>query len=197
LENPLDKLIAELGRLPGIGHKSAERLAYFIFKSPILYAENLAQAILDAKGKMVTCSTCFSLSEEKECKLCNDPKRNNQIICVVEEPKDVFQFERIGNYQGQYHVLQGTLSPSDDIGPKELRIAELEIRVKEKQVQEIILALNPSIKGDATAHYISERLKSTGVLVTKLASGIPIGANLEFVDNITLETAMKERRKAE
>lgn len=191
---PVARLIDELGRLPGVGPKSASRLAYFLLRAPREQALGLAEAILEVKERIVLCSRCFNITETDPCALCQDPGRDHSIICVVEEPLDVLALERTGEFRGLYHVLHGAISPVDGIGPDKLRIRELIERVGAERPNEVILALNPNIEGDATAMYIARQLVPLGVSVSRPASGLPVGGDLEYADEITLGRALAGRR---
>jgi len=188
----LEKLIAELSKLPGVGRKSAQRMAFYLLKQSDEDVENLARAIIDVKQKTRACSVCFNLTEEDPCPICRDPSRDQSVICVVEEPHDILAIEKLGQYRGLYHVLGGVLSPLDDIGPEDLHIRELLERCKHN-VEEVIVATNPSIEGEATAIYISKLLKPMGIKITRIARGIPAGSDLEFVDEVTLLRALEGR----
>lgn len=188
----LEKLIAELSKLPGIGRKSAQRMAFYILKQSEEDVEKLAQAILDVKQKTRACSVCFNLTEEDPCPICQDPSRDRRTICVVEEPHDILAIEKLGQYRGLYHVLGGVLSPLDNIGPEDLHVRELLERCKQG-VEEVIIATNPSIEGEATAIYLSKLLKPMGIKITRIARGIPAGSDLEFVDEVTLLRALEGR----
>lgn len=191
---PVSRLIDELGRLPGIGPKSASRLAYHLLRAPREQALSLAEAILELKERVVLCSTCFNITEVDPCALCQDPARDRGIICVVEEPLDALALERTGEYRGLYHILHGAISPVDGVGPDKLRIRELLERVDRERPQEVILATNPNIEGDATAMYIARQLVSKGVAISRPASGLPVGGDLEYADEITLGRALVGRR---
>jgi recombination protein RecR len=191
---PVARLVDELGRLPGVGPKSASRLAYFLLRAPREQALRLAEAILEVKERIVLCSRCFNITEADPCALCQDPGRDQSIICVVEEPLDVLALERTGEYRGLYHVLHGAISPVDGIGPDKLRIRELIDRVAGERPSEVILAMNPNIEGDATAMYIARQLVSMGVSVSRPASGLPVGGDLEYADEVTLGRALAGRR---
>jgi recombination protein RecR len=193
-QDPVSKLIYELSKLPGIGEKTATRLAYFILKQDESYSSSLADAVLGAKKKIRLCSQCFTFTDTDPCRLCSNPARQSGIICVVERPSDVFSIEQAGAFRGHYHVLHGLLSPLDGIGPDELKIRELLGRLsRENTVQEIILATNPSVEGEATALYLGRLIKPLGIRVTKLASGLPVGGMLEFTDKQTIGRAMENR----
>ena len=191
---PVARLIDELAKLPGIGPKTASRLAYFILRSGREEAIGLAEAILEVKERVVLCSTCFNITEQNPCAICTDQQRDHRQICVVEEPLDVLALERTGEYHGLYHVLHGAISPVDGIGPDRLRIRELVARVKAEPPEEIILAMNPNIEGDATAMYLARQLTPLGVTVTRPASGLPVGGDLEYADEVTLGRALNGRR---
>jgi recombination protein RecR len=191
--NPLSKLIFELSKLPGIGEKSATRLAYYILNQDESYSESLAQALREAKTKLRTCSECFNFSELERCETCADSKRDQAVICIVERPSDVIPLERTGAYRGVYHVLHGLLSPLDGIGPENLRMKELFVRLKDKEVREVIFALNPSVEGEATTLYLSRLLRPIGVKVSQVAYGIPFGGTIEFTDRQTLGKALENR----
>jgi len=188
----LEALIEEFAQLPGIGRKSAQRLALFILKQPKPDVERFAAALLGVKEKIHYCSICWNITEQDPCVICADPKRDRSIICVVETPSDVIAIERTNEYRGLYHVLGGALSPLDGVGPEDLRIKELLSRIDES-VQEVILALNPTVEGEATALYLTKLLKPLGVKVTRLARGIPIGGSLEYADEATLSRALEGR----
>ena len=191
---PVAKLIDELGRLPGVGPKSASRLAYYLLRAPREQALSLAEAILEVKERIVLCSRCFNITESNPCAICQDADRDQRMICVVEEPLDVLALDRTGEFKGLYHVLHGAISPVDGIGPDKLRIRELLERVDRERPEEVILAMNPNIEGDATAMYIARQLVSTGVSISRPASGLPVGGDLEYADEITLGRALVGRR---
>jgi len=188
-------LIASLRRLPGIGEKSATRLAFFLLSAPDARVEELADAIARLKKEVVLCEECFDLTGASPCSLCRDPKRDATTVCVVEEPADRAAVDRSGSFTGLYHVLGGALSPIDGIGPDQLRIAELLRRVERRGVREVILATNPNAEGDATAHYLAERLRPMGVRVTRIASGMPLGGDLEYADQVTIGRSLQNRRE--
>lgn len=191
---PIARLIEELAKLPGIGPKTASRLAYHLLRSPREEALALAQAIVEVKERVQLCSRCFNLTDVDPCPICSDPTRDQQTICVVEDPLDVLALERTGAYHGLYHVLHGVISPVDGIGPERLRIRELVQRVRDECPTEVILALNPNIEGDATAMYLARQLIPLGVTVTRPASGLPVGGDLEYADEVTLGRALAGRR---
>jgi recombination protein RecR len=191
--NPLSKLVFELSKLPGIGEKSATRLAYYILNQDESFSTGLAQALIDAKTKLKYCNSCFNFSETEKCEICEDPKRDQLQICVVERPSDVTPIERTGSYRGVYHVLHGLLSPLDGVGPEDLKMRELFLRLKESEVKEVIFALNPSVEGEATTLYLSRLLKPIGIKVSQVAYGIPFGGTIEFTDRQTLGQALENR----
>ncbi|MBX6754445.1 recombination mediator RecR [Thermorudis peleae] len=191
---PVARLIDELAKLPGIGPKTASRLAYHILRGSREEALALAQAIMEVKERVSLCSVCFNITDVDPCAICQDPQRERSVICVVEDPLDVLALERTGEYHGLYHVLHGAISPVDGIGPDQLKIRELIARVQQERPQEVILALNPNIEGDATAMYLARQLIPLGVLVTRPASGLPAGGDLEYADEVTLGRALAGRR---
>jgi recombination protein RecR len=191
---PVAKLIDEFAKLPGVGPKTASRLAYFILRGSREEALGLAEAIVEVKERIVLCSSCFNITEQDPCAICADSQRDRATICVVEEPLDVVALDRTGEYHGLYHVLHGAISPVDGIGPDRLRIRELLARVRAAQPEEVILATNPNIEGDATAMYIARQLVPLGVTVTRPASGLPVGGDLEYADEVTLGRALAGRR---
>ena len=191
---PINTLCAQLAKLPGVGSKSAQRLAYFILDMPASSAKELAEAIIRAKDTVRYCPICGNYTDVEPCAICTDEKRSDDVICVVEDPKEVFAMEKLREYRGRYHVLHGAISPTDGIGPGDIRIKELIERVAKGSVHEVILATNPDVKGEATASYIARILKPKGVRVTRIAHGVPIGGNLEYVDEMTLLKAVEGRR---
>ncbi|MBA2452783.1 MAG: recombination protein RecR [Chloroflexia bacterium] len=191
---PVARLIDELARLPGIGPKTASRLAYYVLRAPREQALSLADAILEVKEKVILCSRCFNITDTDPCAICRDHDREQGIICVVEEPLDVLALERTGEYRGLYHVLHGAISPVDGVGPDKLRIRELIERVAEQHPREVILATNPNIEGDATAMYVARQLAPSGVSVSRPASGLPVGGDIEYADEVTLGRALSGRR---
>jgi recombination protein RecR len=193
---PVDRLINELGKLPGIGRRTAQRLAFYILRSDDAEAFALADALREVKEAIGLCERCFNLAEGDLCRICSTPSRQQSVICVVEEPQDVIPIERTGEYRGLYHVLGGALSPIDGIDPEDLKIAELVARVGDETVQEIVIATNPTTTGEATAHHIAERVRAErpGLSLTRLASGLPVGADLEHADEVTLGRAFSGRR---
>lgn len=192
---PVENLIEELRKLPGIGPKSAQRIAFYLLKVPRKEALKLAQAIAEAKDRVKFCQICFNVTERDICEICSNSKRDSSAICVVEEPMDIVAIERTNEYKGLYHVLGGAISPIENIGPSEIRIKELLARVKEGQVTEVIVATNPNIEGETTAMYISRILSPLQIKVTRLASGLPVGGDLEYADELTLGKALAGRRE--
>ena len=191
---PIERLVAGLKRLPGIGEKSATRLAFYLLGAPNAAVEELADAIGRLQQDTVLCEQCFDLTDASPCAVCCDDKRDPAVLCVVEEPADLAAIERSRRFQGRYHVLGGALSPIDGIGPGDLRIAELEERVRREDVREVILATNPNAEGDATAHFICERLQPSGVRLTRIAYGMPLGGDLEYADHVTIGLSLDNRR---
>ena len=194
-EGPIQELIDELNRLPGIGPKSAQRLAFYIVKTQSQDARRLADAITRAKERVRFCRECYGVAEGELCRLCADPTRDVSVVCVVEEPKDVSAVEKAGVVKGRYHVLGGAISPMQGIGPDDLRVQELLDRVSRNGVAEVILATNPNLEGNATAMYVAGLLKPLGIRVTRLASGLPVGGDLEYDDEVTLGQALEGRRE--
>jgi recombination protein RecR len=194
-EGPIQDLIDELSRLPGIGPKSAQRLAFHLVKSPPDDAKRLAEAIVQAKERIYFCRECGNVAEGELCRICRDEGRDRTVLCVVEEPKDVSTIEKAGVIKGRYHVLGGAISPLDGIGPEDLRTKELLERVERDSVTEVIIATNPNLEGNATAMYVSALLKPAGVRVTRLASGLPVGGDLEYAEEVTLSQALEGRRE--
>ncbi|MDD3866428.1 MAG: recombination protein RecR [Clostridia bacterium] len=193
---PIAKLIAELGRLPGIGSKSAQRLAFYLLGQPEEQVRNLAEAILDARTSTRLCSVCCNLTDQDPCQICQSPGRDHSTICVVEQPRDVSAMERIHEYKGLYHVLHGVISPMQNIGPDQIKLRELLARLRsDDHVSEVILATNSTVEGEATAMYISRLLKPAGIKTTRLAHGLPVGSDLEYADEVTLARAMEGRRE--
>ena len=191
----LQRLLDELGRLPGIGPKSAQRIAYHILGADAEEARRLAHAILDVKDQVHFCPVCFSYATRELCDVCDDPSRDRSRICVVSEPRDVSAIERTGSYHGLYHVLGGVISPMDKIGPEQLHVKELLERLASGEVQEVILATNPDVEGETTATYLSRIIRPLGVRVSRLASGLPVGGDLEYADEVTLGRAIEARRE--
>ena len=192
---PLAELIAELERLPGVGPKSAQRLAYHLLRVTDDEARRLAESILNAKQRLRFCAVCQNISESEVCEICGDPRRDKSLVCVVAEPRDIAAMERIHEYRGQYHVLHGLLSPMDGVGPEQLRLKELLGRLGSGEVEEIILATNPTIEGDATALYLAKLLKPIVGRVSRLAHGMPVGGELDYADSATLLSALEYRRE--
>ncbi len=192
---PVAKLIEEFEKLPGIGHKSAQRLAFHVLNLTVEKSEALANAIKDAKLKTRYCSICYNLTEADPCNICSDVKRDQGTICVVEDPRDVVALERVREFKGIYHVLHGAISPMEGIGPEDIKIRELLQRIREADIHEVILATNPNVEGEATAMYISKLLKPAGIRTTRIAHGIPVGGDLEYADEVTLAKAMEGRRE--
>lgn len=192
---PLARLIEEFYKLPGIGPKSAQRLAYYLLRMPAAEAHSLAQAILEVKERVVLCSACQNVTESDPCRVCSSLERDRTVICVVEEPLDILSIERSGSYKGRYHVLHGAISPMDGIGPEDLKIAELLGRMRSGEITEVILATNPNLEGNATAMYVAAVLKPQGVKVSRLASGLPVGGDLEYADEVTVSQALEGRRE--
>jgi recombination protein RecR len=191
---PVQALIDELGRLPGIGPKSAQRIAFHLLKVPVEDATRLATAIREAKEKVRFCERCFNVSEGALCGFCSDDRRDSSIICVVEESRDIVAVERTGEYRGRYHVLLGAMSPLEGIGPEQLKIRELLARLGPEGVEEVIVCTNPNTEGEVTAMYLARMLKPLGLKVTRIASGLPVGGDLEYADELTLGRALEGRR---
>lgn len=192
---PVQDLIDELGKLPGIGPKSAQRIAFHLLKLSKQDAGRLAVAITEAKDRVAFCERCFNIAEGDECGICGDGRRDPTVLCVVEEPKDIVAVERTGEFHGRYHVLQGSISPIEGIGPDQLKVKELVARLEPENVQEVILCTDPDIEGEATAMYLSRLLKPLGLKVTRIASGLPAGGELEYADELTLGRALEGRRE--
>lgn len=191
---PLDRLTEQFERLPGIGHKTAARLAYYLISRPEQEVYEFSTALLEAKKNICYCKCCQNLTDSELCAVCTDTARDRSVICVVEDPRDVMAFERTREYNGLYHVLHGVISPMDGIGPDSLRIKELMARLSGNEVQELIMATNPTVEGEATASYISRLVHPMGITVTRLAYGIPVGGDLEYADEVTLSRALEGRR---
>ncbi len=192
---PLSNLISELSKLPGIGGKTAQRLAFHILSLSDAQAQGLADAIVSAKKNMRYCSVCGNLTDTDPCPICSDSSRDRSVICVVESPRDVFAMERIREFGGLYHVLNGVISPMDGIGPEDINLRSLILRLQNEDVKELILATNPNIEGEATAMYIARLVKPAGIKVTRIAHGIPVGGDLEYADEVTLSKALEGRRE--
>ncbi|MBO5364375.1 MAG: recombination protein RecR [Clostridia bacterium] len=190
---PLQNLIEEFEKLPGIGSKTAQRLAFFVLNQPKEKAEKFANAIVEAKKSLCYCAECQNLSDKETCSICSNPTRDHSVICVMESPKDVLQMERTNEFKGVYHVLHGAIAPMDNVGPDDIKIKELMARIAAGDVQEVIMATNPNIEGETTAMYISKLIKPFGIKVTRIAHGVPVGGELEFADEITLSKALQWR----
>jgi recombination protein RecR len=195
LAKPIDHLIEALTRFPGIGRKTASRLAFHILRSSPSEAQELARAILDVKEKIHLCSVCFNLTDEDLCRICKDGNRNREVLCVVEGPNDLIAFENTGAFNGRYHVLHGALSPLEGVSPEDIKIKELMERLQREEVKEVILATNPTVEGGATALYLTELIKPLGMKVTRIAYGIPMGGEIEYADGMTLSKALEGRRE--
>ncbi len=191
---PVVRLIEELCKLPGIGPKTAQRLTFFLLRSPSEQALSLARAIIEVKEKIIFCSQCYNITESDPCRICADPTRDASQVCVVEEPLDILALERTRSYRGLYHVLHGAISPMDGIGPDDLKVRELLARLKGDTVREVILATNPNLEGEATGMYLARLIAPLGVKVTRLARGLPVGGDLEYADEITLTRAIEGRQ---
>ncbi|MGI9023588.1 MAG: recombination mediator RecR [Acidimicrobiales bacterium] len=194
---PVQTLIDELGRLPGVGPKSAQRIAFHLLKLPMDDALRLARSITEAKERVSFCQRCFNVCEGEECGICLDTRRDATLVCVVEEPRDVVAVEKTQEFKGRYHVLQGAISPLEGIGPDQLRVKELLARIRIEEIAEVILCTNPNIEGEATAMYLARLLKPLGVRTTRIASGLPVGGDLEYADELTLGRALEGRRDLE
>jgi len=192
---PVARLIDALQRLPGIGPKTAQRLTFYMLKRPPDEVRELGDALLAVKEKITYCRTCFNVTDEDPCRLCSDPRRDEHVICVVEEPNDLLAMERTGEYRGRYHVLLGALSPLDGIGPDDLKIRELLARLEGRETTEVILATNPNVEGEATALYLAKLLRPLAVRITRIARGLPVGGDLEYADQVTLSKALEGRRE--
>lgn len=195
LSGPMSRLIEELNRLPGVGPKSAQRLAYHLLRVPQEQAHDLATAILEMKSKSVLCAECQNITESSPCGICGDTNRERAVVCVVEEPLDLVALERARAYRGLYHVLHGVISPMEGIGPEQLKVRELLARLQDQTVQEVIMATNPTVEGEATAMYIQRLIAPLGIRVTRLARGLPAGADLEYADDVTLSRAIQGRQE--
>ena len=194
---PVQALIDELGRLPGIGPKSAQRIAFHLLKLPAEDANRLARAISEAKERVTFCERCFNVSEGPLCPMCTDDRRDQSVVCVVEDARDIVAIEKTGEFRGRYHVLLGAISPIDGIGPEQLKVRELLARLEPEGVREVILCTNPNIEGEATAMYLARLLKPLGLRVTRIASGLPVGGDLEYADEVTLGRALEGRREVD
>lgn len=191
----LGRLIAQFQKLPGIGNKTAQRLAFYILKMPVGEVENFALALIEARTKLLTCHSCGNMTDSDPCPICRDPKRDSRYICVVQESKDILALERTNEYRGLYHVLQGAISPLDGIGPDQLNLKSLVTRVGQDTPKEVIIATNPNVQGEATAMYLAQILKPLGVKVTRIAHGLPVGGDLEYADEMTLAKALEGRQQ--
>ncbi|MGH3447875.1 MAG: recombination mediator RecR [Nocardioidaceae bacterium] len=196
-EGIVQDLIDELGRLPGVGPKSAQRIAFHIMGADTVDVKRLAEVLVEVKDKVRFCTTCGNVAEEEECKICRDPRRDASVLCVVEEPKDVIAIERTREFRGRYHVLGGAISPIEGVGPDELRVRELMQRLADGSITEVILATDPNLEGEATATYLTRLLKPMGLQLTRLASGLPVGGDLEYADEVTLGRAFEGRRSVD
>lgn len=190
----VERLAAAFGRLPGVGPKTAQRLTFHCLRQPAELSERLAAALTGLHAQVRPCSRCFFIADSDLCAVCSNPRRDPTVLCVVEEPLDVLAVERSGEFHGLYHVLEGALSPIEGVGPDQLRVAELETRLREGGVQEVVIATDPDVEGEATAHYLAERLAGSGVRLTRLAHGLPAGADLEYADELTVARAFTGRR---
>jgi recombination protein RecR len=196
-EGVVQDLIDELGRLPGVGPKGAQRIAFHLLQADESDVRRLAEVLIEVKARVKFCSICFNVSEDDQCRICRDPRRDQTILCVVEEYKDVVAIERTREFKGRYHVLGGAISPIDGIGPEQLRVRELMMRLSDGTVTELILATDPNLEGEATATYLTRMLKDLDLSVTRLASGLPVGGDLEYADEVTLGRALAGRRSAQ
>jgi len=194
---PVQDLIDQLGRLPGVGPKSAQRIAFHLLKVPKEEALRLAQAVVAVKERIALCSRCFNVSEGELCSICTDERRDPSMLCVVEEPKDIVAVEKTREYRGRYHVLQGAINPMEGIGPEQLKIKELMGRIGTEGVKEVIICTNPNLEGESTALFLARQLRPRGVRVTRIASGLPVGGDLEYADELTLGRALEGRREVE
>jgi len=192
---PVARLIEALQKLPGIGPKTAQRLTFFLLKQPADDVQALSDAVAWLKSQIVNCSACFNVTEEDPCRICKDPARDARILCVVEEPNDLLAMERTGQFRGRYHVLLGALSPLDGIGPEDLKVRELLARLEAQPMEEVVLATNPNVEGEATAIYLAKLLKPLGARVTRIARGLPVGGDLEYADEVTLAKALEGRKE--
>ena len=196
-DGPIQDLVDELGRLPGVGPKSAQRIAFHLLKVPTDDALRLAKAIIEVKERAVLCATCFNVSMAETCSICADPRRDQSKVCVVEDPRDIVAVERTREFSGRYHVLGGALNPIEGVGPEQLRVRELLTRIDAEGITEVILCTNPNLEGDTTAMYLARLLKPLGLSVTRIASGLPVGGDLEYADELTLGRALEGRREVD
>jgi len=192
---PVARLIDALQRLPGVGPKTAQRLTFFLLKRPAEEVGELADSLVQLKARILHCTACFNVTEEDPCRICRDPARDARALCIVEEPNDLLALERTGEFRGRYHVLLGALSPLDGIGPEDLKVRELLARLEQGGVEEVILATNPSVEGEATAIYLAKLLRPLGARITRIARGLPVGGDLEYADEVTLSKALEGRRE--
>jgi recombination protein RecR len=192
---PVARLIEALQRLPGIGPKTAQRLTFFLLKRPTEEVRELSESLMAVKERIVSCGTCFNVTDEDPCRICADLRRDARVLCVVEEPNDLLAMERTGEFRGRYHVLLGALSPLDGIGPDDIKVRELLARLEAGGIDEVILATNPNVEGEATALYLAKLLRPLGVRVTRIARGLPVGGDLEYADQVTLSKALEGRRE--
>ena len=192
---PVARLIEALQRLPGVGPKTAQRMTFFLLKRPVEEVRELAESLVAVKERIVYCGTCFNVTDQDPCRLCADPARDARVLCVVEEPNDLLAMERTGELRGRYHVLLGALSPLDGIGPDDLKVRELLLRLEQGETAEVILATNPNVEGEATALYLAKLLRPLGLRVTRIARGLPVGGDLEYADQVTLSKALEGRRE--
>lgn len=192
---PVARLIEALQRLPGVGPKTAQRMTFFLLKRPVEEVRELAESLVAVKERIVYCGTCFNVTDQDPCRICADPARDARVLCVVEEPNDLLAMERTGEFRGRYHVLLGALSPLDGIGPDDLKVRELLLRLEQGETAEVILATNPNVEGEATALYLAKLLRPLGVRVTRIARGLPVGGDLEYADQVTLSKALEGRRE--
>lgn len=192
---PVQQLIDEFGRLPGVGPKSAQRIAFYLLKAPKDDAVRLSRAIEIAKERVMFCERCFNVSEGPRCEICSDERRDQHVVCVVEEPRDVVAIERTNEFKGTYHVLQGVINPIEGIGPDQLKVKELLSRLEPEGITEVIICTNPNIEGEATGMYLARLLEPLGITVTRIASGLPVGGDLEYADELTVGRALENRRK--
>jgi len=190
---PLDRLVEELKKLPSIGAKTAQRIAFYLIGLPQEGTKNLAEAMKDAKKSTFYCSTCYSMTHVDPCQYCSDPDRNDKILCIIEEPFNISSIEKTGIYSGRYHVLLGTLSPLKGVGPDELKTEKLVKRIKEGNFEEIIIATNPTVEGESTAHYLAKILKDFNIKLTRLAMGLPVGSDIDYADQVTIKKAIEGR----
>ncbi len=195
MSSPLDRLIQELSKLPGIGEKTAARLAFYLLRAPKSYAESLSQSIMELIQQIQFCVFCQNFTEKNPCRICSDERRNSKLLLVIEGPQEMRAIEQGRSYHGHYHILHGALSPLDRIGPEDLKIKELLNRLYEKTVEEVILATNPNVEGEATSLYLAKLIKPLNLKVTRIATGIPVGSDLEYIDSMTIQKAIEGRRE--